>query len=442
MHRFQLRDKKIVIWGTGIEALAAARYIRALHTKQVFTFVDEHGEASLPKEWPTDRLITNLFEIEAAVLAADVIIKSPGVSFYHPILEAAKARQIPITSLLNLWSAENDSRRVITITGTKGKSTTASLLTHVLQQLGQRVTILGNFGVPVTECKAEDFDYVILEVSSYQAANFDGSCLMGLITSLYPEHLDWHKSLKAYYTDKCQVLQHCETLLTTTQAESVMAAHNLQIDGARVFDSKSQFHFKEGDLYCGPCCIGALENTYLLRPHNQVNVCGVMALIDALQLSCDQALASMKYYKGLPHRQQEVGEMDGILYVDDSISTTPQSAVAALRVYAHRPITLIAGGQNRGIDFAPLSEYILQQQNVSVVCMGESGLPIGDLLKAGGAAHVMQVTSMAEALRQAKAITPAGGVILLSPASPSYDMFENYMARAAAFVKESGLPHS
>lgn len=442
MHRNELHNKKIVIWGTGMEALAAARYIRDQHHAQTFTFVDENGDASLPEEFTADRLVTRLPEIETAVLVADVIIKSPGVSLYHPLLEKAKANAVAITSLLNLWSAENDPSRVIIITGTKGKSTTASLLTHVLQQLGKRVTILGNFGVPVTECKADDFDYVILEVSSYQAANFDGACNIGLITSLYPEHLDWHKSLEAYYTDKCQVLRHCKTVVTTQQAQDVMKAHDLKINDARMYDLDGQFHFIEDDLYNGVHRVGTLENAYLLRPHNKINVCGVMSIIESLGLPYEEALASMKYYKGLPHRQQELGEVDGILYVDDSISTTPQSAVAAMKVYADRPITLIAGGQDRGIDFTPLSDYILKQGGVSVVCLGESGKPISELLISGGAQNVCRAASMEDALNQARAITPVGGVILLSPASPSYDMFENYMARAACFAKEAGLPIS
>lgn len=439
MHRSELGTKKIVIWGTGMEGQAAARYIRERFPRQSFVFFDENSQASVDDAERGDIFLTDLSRIEEAALSADVIVKSPGVSLYHPVLLKAKAKQIPITSLLNLWSAENDPSRVVMITGTKGKSTTASLLTHVLEQLGKHVTLLGNFGVPVTACKAADYDYVVLEASSYQASNFDGEARLGLMTSLYPEHLDWHRTIEQYYADKCQLLKHCRSVLITQQALGVMREHGISLQTQAPFDTKSRFHFAGTTLYNGEQCIGDLENDYLLRPHNRINVCGVMALIEALGLPHDKALEAMKYYKGLPHRQQEIGEIDGVLYVDDSISTTPQSAVAALKVYANRPITLIAGGQDRGIDFSPLSDYILRQSNIAVVCLGESGKPIFNLLQTGGARHVMSVATMKEALAWAKEVTPEGGVVLLSPASPSYDMYENYMARAASFAKEAGI---
>ncbi|MGE4351601.1 MAG: UDP-N-acetylmuramoyl-L-alanine--D-glutamate ligase [Bdellovibrionales bacterium] len=441
MRRKDLIGLKIAIWGTGMEATAAARYLREVAPKQTFTYIDEKENAALPDQdqHPTDKLVTSEKDIRQALETADVVIKSPGVSLYHPLLQTARDRKVPITSLLNLWSAENETEKIIAITGTKGKSTTSSLLTHVLEQMGKHVTLLGNFGVPVTECCTQDFDYVVVEFSSYQTATFDGRCGIGLLTALYPEHLDWHQTLQTYYRDKSRLLQQCDHALIGRQADDVMKAHALPCPNPApdIIDDEAHFHFVGDDLFKGSEKIGPLDNAYLLRAHNRLNVCGVMGIIEGLSLPLDQALASMKYYKGLPHREQEIGEKDGILYVDDSISTTPQSALAALAAYQDKPVTLIAGGQDRGIDFTPLTDYLTQTPSIPVVCLGQSGATIATLL--GQRPNLHQAKTMQQAVQIAQSVTPQGGVILLSPASPSYDMFENYMARAQAFAHEAGL---
>lgn len=439
MNRTDLKGQKVVIWGTGMEAQAAAQYIRDAVPTIALIFVDENMDASLPDMNANDRLITQLDQIEKEVLASDIVIKSPGVSLYHPLLEKAKAAGIRISSLLNLWIAENDASRVIMVTGTKGKSTTASLLSHVLQQLGKRVTLLGNFGVPVTQCRAEDFDYVILEVSSYQAANFEGQLNFGVMTSLYPEHLDWHRDLATYYTDKCRILEHCKTVVLSQQARLMMEEQGIALSAPDIYEQESHFHFEAQNLCDDGACIGELKNPYLLRPHNQQNVCAVMSIIKLLRLSLAEALASMAYYKGLPHRQQEIGEIDNILYVDDSISTTPQSAIAALNVYADRQVTLIVGGFDRGVDYMPLASHILASSKIAVIAMGQTGPRVIELLNGSLATKAVTVSNMQEAVMRAKEMTPKGGVILLSPAAPSYDMYENYMARAASFAREARL---
>ncbi|MGE0109509.1 MAG: UDP-N-acetylmuramoyl-L-alanine--D-glutamate ligase [Bdellovibrionales bacterium] len=405
-----LQGKKIVIWGAGREGLAAAKWLR--EQGYAFKIIDEADQAP-----STEKIIHHSEDLNKAVDEADVVIKSPGVSLYHPLLMRNKARGLVVTSLLNLWCGESSNARIIAVTGTKGKSTTASLLHHVLLKLGKRSLLLGNIGVPVTEASQEDADFVVVEVSSYQAANFDGMCEIGVMTSLFPEHLDWHGGEAQYYKDKANLLAHSRCRILEPNAAR-------QLDG--LVDLAEATILSEEKI--------KTNNAYLDRAHNQSNVLAVLAVTDRLGLDRREALAAMKDFEGLPHRQQELGSINGILYVDDSISTTPQSAIAALETYKDSDVTLIAGGHDRGVDFMPLVTYIADKKIRGVVCMGENGGRLYEALRCAGFERTERATSMKDAVTKAQKMTLYGGVILLSPAASSYDMFKDYIARAAAFA--------
>lgn len=406
MRLSELAGKYVVIWGKGREGMAAEAFIRRACPDALLAFVDE---ATDTKD-----------AIKAALVHADVIVKSPGVSLYHPLVQSALDAGKAVTSLLNLWLAEPRTATLIGVTGTKGKSTTTSLLAHVLNALGKRAVIAGNIGVPVTEAPTNDAEIVVLEISSYQAANVDGLFDFGVLTSLYPEHLDWHRTLDAYYRDKMNLLSHSRTKIINAEALPTLRGLGLEAADFIAFDKPE----------------APIDNAYLARPGYASDVGAAVAVVKALGLDPAQALKALRDFKGLPHRQQELGERDGILYVDDSISTTPQSAIAALEAYAGRPLTLIAGGQDRGIDTAPLADYIVAHGVNAVVCMGASGQRLTELLNQHGYSNVETAHDMREAVALAVRRTPKGGAILLSPAAPSYDQFKNFEERGACFAKE------
>jgi UDP-N-acetylmuramoyl-L-alanine---L-glutamate ligase len=435
----ELKHKKIVIWGTGKEGLATANLIRASLPGQLFVFIDEGaGPAYISVAQESFEVLRKPNSIAQALSLADIIIKSPGVSLYHPLLEKEKARGVCITSLLNLWLAEKRRACIIGVTGTKGKSTTATLLDHALTKIGKKSVVLGNIGIPVTERVAAG-DFIVIEISSYQAANFSETCDIAVLTSLFPEHLDWHKSLSNYYWDKANLLAHSRLIISEAAAFATLEEHDLHFENFLRFNLPESFHFIDKAVYNGPHLIGPLENDYLLRDHNRRNVCAVLEVIHSLGLDVNAALQSMKQYQGLPHRQSELGEKNGILFVDDSISTTPQSAIAAMEVYGSRPLTLIAGGFDRKIDYLPLIDYIIGNKVNAVVCMGDSGKRIFDALKERDMNNVNFSSSMNEAVKEAIKLTPAPGVVLLSPAAPSFGMFKDYIERAESFSKECGF---
>ncbi len=413
----QLTGQRVAIWGTGKEGREAARLL----ADRPFVFLDDAPDG--PEQVDGHPVHRGAVALDDALLRTDVLIKSPGVSLYRPEITAFQARGGTVTSLLNLWSAARTDRALtIGITGTKGKSTTAALLAHVLCALGRKTRLVGNIGVPVTDTTGPDADVLVIELSSYQTADFTGTCDLALVTSLYPEHLNWHGTEERYYRDKLALLHRARHRFAHTQVQTVVPA--LLPPSVTFYDSTPE----------------PTGNPYLDRPHNRANVGGVLAVVVHLDLSRRQALDSLKTFKGLPHRQQELGERAGVLYVDDSISTTPQSAMAALAVYRPRPITLIVGGFDRGLDLQPLvNDLCAPDSGVAVVCLGESGARLSAALQKQGLPSVFMSDSMDEAVARARRITPTGGVLLLSPAAPSFGLFRDYQERGETFARAAGF---
>ena len=200
----ELRGRRVAIWGFAREGRAALRFLRERDPGMAITVLDD-AEAARDVDAP---LISGRASIAEAIGGFDVVVKSPGISLYDPLAEQARANGVRFTSLLNLWFADVPTCRTICVTGTKGKSTTTTLIAHILQGVGWNAMAAGNIGVPVTELPRYGLDAAVIEVSSYQAADFDGQCDIAVLTSLHQEHLDWHGSVAAYRRDKLNLLRH------------------------------------------------------------------------------------------------------------------------------------------------------------------------------------------------------------------------------------------
>ena len=408
----ELHRRRIAIWGFAREGQAALRFLRERDPCLAITVLDD-ADSIRDVDVP---LIGGRASIAATIGDFDVVVKSPGISLYDPLVLKARANGVQFTSLLNLWFADAPTCRTICVTGTKGKSTTTALIAHILRGVGWRAVAAGNIGVPVTELPREGLDAAVIEVSSYQAADFSGQCDIAVLTSLFQEHLDWHGSVAAYRRDKLNLLRHARHSLISSEA---LAA----VDEVLDLDRLSHGTF-------APCPDLHIGNRYLARPHNLSNLAGALAVVRSLGADAAAALRAAEDFPPLPHRQQEIGEVDGVLYVDDSISTTPEATIAALEVYRDRAVTVIIGGHDRGIDYGPLIERLLAAPPLRVVLMDASGERIAELLGAG-----IPAATMKEAVDVARKITPAGGVILLSPAAPSYGRYRSFIERGEDFLR-------
>ncbi len=439
-----LHGKNVFIWGTKREGLAAAALVHKANPDVPLVLGEDatEGPTTLPN-LPSPHRVVRGPALAAALDQADVVIKSPGVSLYQPLLDSFRARGGVITSVLNLWLAEPRTAQVVGITGTKGKSTTSALLAHTLAGLGVEAAALGNIGVPLSEEATHGKQVVIAEVSSYQAALIEDPVPVGALTSLYPCHLDWHRSLGGYYRDKMNLLAHSRVKVVNALARPTLAEHGLVPEGATWFNAPEGIHVREGLLWDADRRLGTLENRHLAKPHNLANIAGILTILKVLGHDPVRALPEMESYQGLPHRQFELGERDGMLWVDDSIASTPPATLAALEAYRGRPLTLIVGGIDVGISPAPLVDYVARTGiPETVICLGTSyGRVLEHALRDSNTPPrtLLAASDMHKAVALAHQHTPAGGAVLLSPGAASFDLFTNFVERGHAFAREAGF---
>jgi UDP-N-acetylmuramoyl-L-alanine---L-glutamate ligase len=445
MRAAELGAARVAIWGIGREGLAAIGFLRTQHPKLPLLLLDDAADAEAPREFDGIECAFGAEQIARVLNDVDVIVKSPGVSLYRREIETASHNGIKITSLLNLWFAERIDVTTICVTGTKGKSTTASLIAHVLGKLGRRASLVGNIGVPITEVDPATADYAVVEVSSYQAADFDGVCDIAVLTSLFPEHIDWHGTLDAYYRDKLNLLRHSRQTVVNLEASSTIGElAQTSLQRAFYFNDERGIRLRGPDIFDCRGRIGEVRNRYLARPHNASNVCAALTVAKLLDIDLAAALDAAGDFAALPHRQQDLGEIGGVLFVDDSTSTTPESAIAALSVYSGRDITVIVGGHDRGIDYGKLVATLMRGAARAVICLGASGERIHAELRAAAVERpealftTYRAESMGEAVAYAKQVTPSGGVVLLSPAAPSYGYYRDFAERGRDFAAKIG----
>ena len=415
-----LNNKRIGIWGMGKEGLSAK-------------------QAILKHAHPTS--ITQIGEENThEILNCDIIIKSPGVSLYRPEITQAQHKGIVITSGTNLFfSNKNPNATVIAVTGTKGKSTTSSLLAHTLSKMGHNTVLGGNIGVPLVDLIDTQADYIVAELSSYQCADFIGSPDIGILVNLYPEHLPWHGSHDKYYKDKLNMISLANTQILNALDERT----HIYTDTDKRFESAIYFNddirsdgkwFYDKTQKLFPC-----TSLNLTGEHNHKNACAVLAVIKKLGLDLISCEKAFKSFQALPHRLQVIEQKGGLTFIDDSISTTPETAIAALKAIGHdRPVTLIAGGQDREQDFTELIQYIKSHPMIQIIAMPNTGERIVNAAQQNKVL-VHSCNTMAEAVQKAITITPVGGAILLSPAAPSYNMYKNFEERGADFKNNINL---
>lgn len=350
----------------------------------------------------------------------DIIIKAPGIPPCTE-LDAVSAKLTNATQIF-LDSIHPDAT-VIGITGSKGKSTTSSLIAAILKEAGTDVSLLGNIGDPaiahIEEIKASTT--VVIELSSYQLMQVSKSPQIAVITSFFPEHLDYHGSIEHY--------KEAKKNLCKNQTEDGTVFYYAESDGAKDIAQTSKgthIAYSESD---SPISV---IDTKLIGMHNLFNIAGAAAVTRHLGVDDDTIIAAVRTFEGLPHRLKDLGRHHGIRWVDDAISTTPESTIAAIHALVPNVKTVILGGQDRGNDFEQLGKVIDSSDIASVIVMGESGPRIEESIDA---TKVHSVSTMEEAVQVAKQHTPEGAICLLSPASPSYGMFKDFEEKGDAFEK-------
>ncbi|TXJ06958.1 MAG: UDP-N-acetylmuramoyl-L-alanine--D-glutamate ligase [Aeromicrobium sp.] len=428
-----LNGKVVTVWGAGREGKAA---FQELARRGIAARIAVTGTREVPADEPN---VIIGEDASAALAASDAIVISPGIPHTLPEFRALKAAGIAITSLMDLWLNEHHSR-VIGVTGTKGKSTTASLIAHVLDAVGVPAVVVGNLGVPVTEYAGGDDRVAVVEVSSYQAADLTISPRIAVVTCLYPEHLTWHGSFEQYSRDKLNLVAHNPVAVITPSDDPALASRIEQvITGSTRFSDPADLNITvtpEGILW-GTSLLEA--NQIPLRgQHNLHNVALALAAVASfVSLSSEQralAFDAVASFVPLAHRLETIPTADGRTWVDDSLATAPEAVVAALETFAGQPVTLIAGGEDRHVPWTPLIDYLKVRPDsaqVRVAAVGPAGARLaGELGPTGAAVEVCSNFAAALAYASEKTDSP---VIVLSPGAPSFDEFASYEERSAAF---------
>jgi UDP-N-acetylmuramoylalanine--D-glutamate ligase len=444
--RFQrFNNKKIAVWGLGREGKATIKALQKMAPNADITALNDlpisrEGARFLDAQKITIPVLTGADAL-ASLHKFDMVIKSPGVSIYRPEIKSAKEQGVIFTSATQIWFNEHHHEKIICVTGTKGKSTTSALIAHMLKKSGYNVVLGGNIGAPIIEMIDLEPapDVWVLELSSYQTSDFIGSPTVCVLLNLYPEHLDWHGGEDAYYRDKLNLFMgQGEGTKIFNRADSKTSGLNLKLKNSIYFNSRDRIHVENGYIFDGQKRLLDINNIKLRGEHNLSNICAALTAVQQIGARVENCLEALTQFKGLPHRLRILGEKNGVWYVDDSISTTPQSAMAAIQSFQGHPITLLLGGFDRGLDASELIHFLAQAPVHAVITMPESGIRISKSLD-GCKINKREAGDLKQAVEIAKEITPAGGIILLSPAAPSYNFFKNFEERGKAFAEFAGL---
>ena len=441
MQLSQLKNKQIAIYGFGQEGQSVYRFLSAHLAVENISILNDTPLNNPPANSPC--YIAD--EIEQQLPHFDVVVKSPGVSLYKPSIIAAKKAGVYFTSLVNLWFAQHPDAVTVCITGSKGKSTTSSLLTHILRANGVNAVLGGNVGQALFDLPAHA-DVFVIELSSYQTSDLIAQPSISAILNLFPEHLDWHQSVDNYYRDKCQLLAQTKKkwLLNANDKTLQQQIKNLPVaDNVHYFNQTTGFHFDQQGIYYQQQLLLKKAQTPLLGEHNQSNICAALALAQLLEYSYHALVSDITTFCTLKHRLNFLGKRHHLSYIDDSISTTPQSVVAALKAYSNQTITVLVGGYDRGLDWQVLVDYLPQAHVHAVITMPQNGKKIQQCLqnhKQNAKGFLLKNSkNLAQAVKIAQEITPKGGYILLSPGAPSYGLYNNFKQRGHAFKQHSGL---
>ena len=443
----ELRGSRLALLGFGTENRALGRFLQT----HGFDFAVCDGADSIGDRTEWSQCV-NSWRLGSRYLESltdfDWIFRTPGINTLRQEIAAARASGTRVSSQTQLFF-DLCPASVIGVTGTKGKGTTASLLADILRADGNGNTHLGgNIGTPPIGF-LEDVDRgdrVILELSSFQLHDLHSSPQTAVILGITQDHLDYHADIEEYVEAKtsiCRFQRSEDNLIAARESRSAQQLAGLS-PAHRVWFSSG------GKVESGAW---VEEDTLLLRlqqeavelcqrselslrgDHNLSNCLAAAATAGVLGASIESIADTLRSFPGLPHRLQQIGTRNGIVYVDDSAATTPEAAAAAVRCFGE-PVNLIAGGSGKGSDFAALGEAVATSNVRAVLLMGDEAESIGRALKEStvGSDLVLELgDSMEWAVAAAERHARKGDVILLSPGCASFGMFDNYEDRAKRF---------
>ncbi len=442
----ELANKSICIWGFGREGQASLKQLQSVPGVRWSVASDEalsSSEHSLAESLGVTRIAHGADSLQL-LCGSDIVLVSPGISAYREDFQTVLKSSARITTGTNLWLSKFAHNKIIAVTGTKGKSTTSALIKHLAQAAGLRVRHAGNIGIALMEYywEAEPVDLWVLELSSYQCSTLQAEISAAVLLNLYPEHLNWHGDFTRYCADKARLLAAVPPngqIFIRSQEAKLLTETDIRCSRINFIDQDTEFEIRNRSIFSDGTRLCELPLDLLPGQHNMENIKIALVCLQRMQLLEPGALHSILNFTPLPHRLQKISQYNEVLYVDDSISTIPQTSLAGVRAFAPNPVTLIAGGFDRGVEWTDVARDLLVSNLEQLILIGQNSTKIQTAfnsaqLELGKRLKSLQVVdSLEAAVNLAKAISPPGGIVLLSPGAPSYGMYKDFAERGRSF---------
>ena len=438
----RLKGKRVLVLGLGVSNRPLVRLLL------------QHGaEVTGCDRTPREKLDDEVLELERLGarlhlgdgylenISGDVAFRTPGLHPDKPELCALRAAGTHITSEMEAFF-EVCPCPIIGVTGSDGKTTTATLIAELLRHAGHRVWLGGNIGTPLLD-KAEAMqsdDKVVLELSSFQLMDLHHSCHIAVVTNLAPNHLDMHRDMDEYVGAKKNIFlrQSADDTLILNHDNAITDGFAVEARGTvKLFSRRAPVengvYFQDGVILRGGTEV--LRGSDILIPglHNVENYMAAILATEGF-VTDEDVRAVAKRFGGVEHRIELVRVKDGVSYYNDSIASSPSRTIAGLRSFTQKVI-LIAGGYDKHIPYDVLGPEIAAHVKL-LVCTGATGGKIAQAARAcDGCPEILEIDDFYDAVRTASARAGRGDVVLLSPASAAFDKFKNFMVRGAEFKK-------
>ena len=380
------------------------------------------------------------------------IVASPGVSLEQPVLAAAMLRGVPVCGDIELFAREA-AAPIIAITGSNGKSTVTSMLAAMCESADRRAAVGGNIGLPALSLLGNappalpdlpaPQDLYILELSSFQLeTTFSLRPAVATVLNVAADHMDRYVDVNAYARAKQRIFKQAQTIVVNVDDARVRAMSPME--GRRVeftlgVPGRGQFgqrvHAGRSWLAHADARLMPVDDLLVPGTHNLANALAALALGTAVDLPMEHMLQALRGFRGLPHRCELVGKASGVRWFNDSKGTNVGATVAAIEGLAgSAQVVLIAGGEGKGADFAPLAQTLRRGVRAVILFGRDAGRIESAIDAAGAGVAVRRVSALDDAVSQAAMMAKSGDCVLFSPACASFDMFDNYEARGDAYV--------
>lgn len=433
----ELQDKSILILGFGREGRSTYNFLKTHNVKCKIGIADKNDvtDEEILKDNVTLHIGENYLN---AMNEYDVVMKSPGISLKDVDLTNLREKITSQTELFFKYGKD----KIIGITGTKGKSTTSSLIYNMLNKT-YNTLLVGNIGLPAFNM-IDDFektDYYVYELSSHQLEFVRHSPHIAVLLNMFEDHLDHYVSYEAYKEAKRNIFKY--------QKENDWYVYNSEMADILNLDNKIVANtIKVGKSECTTCYtenevnINIRNNSYKISlpekinlngKHNIYNIAVAMSVAKLLDVSDENILEGLNSFKALPHRLETIGTFNEITYIDDSIATIPEAVISAVNSMDNVDTVLI-GGMDRNIDYDSLIDFIIEDNVPNVILMYDSGKRIyNEVKKHSTMSNVIFAETLEKAVELATQITSKGKICLLSPAAASYGIFKNFEERGDKF---------